>query len=231
MILTGEPNIDRKKPLRSANSTSGINKRPGLIKDPLNSIRLMPLPALHHYRLALKPLALAVCSTLIASAGAVAEEKPFKVEIAIPHANGELPYLIWGAKGSATHFHVNLFNVSGTPINIFQEWCSWSYDTITFEMTDAKGQKWVAHEGLRTWTRNFPAVWTLNPKNNHVRDIYLADSFESTDGFVLQPGNPNRRVTLTAICEVHPDRASERLGVWTGRIVSDPVECVIATDK
>jgi hypothetical protein len=74
---------------------------------------------------------------------------------------------------------------------------------------------------------NFPAHWTLPAQECLVIDVYFADRSVWGDGFWLTSGHPTGRVTLKAIYQITPDEFSSKYTVWTGKITSKPVECVI----
>ncbi|MDR3401633.1 MAG: hypothetical protein P4L99_03960 [Chthoniobacter sp.] len=172
----------------------------------------------------LLPLLLAFLSTLVTGR---ADDAALTVAISIPHTDDHPGILNWAATDHNAHFHVVLTNVSNEPKRLFQEWCSWGYSALSFEITDEHGKTWIARKGPNGWTMNYPAYWTVPPQECFVIDVYFADHQIWQDQFWLPPGHPTGRVTLKAIYRVQPDESSTKFGVWTGTSTSKPVECLI----
>jgi hypothetical protein len=156
-----------------------------------------------------------------------AADRGLDVAIIIPHRDDHPGYLAWGNAERRPHFHVLLTNTTDQPKRLFQEWCSWGYYALTFAFTDEHGETFPARKGPHAWTMNFPDYWTVPAHESLVIDVYFADREEWGDSFWLSPGHPKGEVTLKAIYQVRPDGESEKLGVWTGKIESKPVKCVI----
>lgn len=155
---------------------------------------------------------LAVMSVVaVAHAG----KPPISVSIAVPEGSGERRI---DDRDRTTHFHVIVSNSSEKTQRIGQEWCSWGYFGLTFELTDERGKKWVAKKKPRDWTRNFPAWWTLRPHESLVLDVHLGDA-DTWEGFP-RPEHGSQTVTMQAVFEFKPDDESRTHAVWTGRIVS-----------
>src|SRR5215475_3831929 len=73
-------------------------------------------------------------------------------------------------------FHVIITNTSHKPQRIWQEWCSWGYHALSFQLTDESGRTWTARKKLRAWSRNYPDYWTSGPQGSLVLDVALFDS-------------------------------------------------------
>jgi len=145
-----------------------------------------------------------------------AEEAPVSIAIAFPAMGGGQRNIMHG--GGNTYFHVVVSNDSATPQRVWQEWCSWGYFGLKFEITDEQGNKSLAQKKLRPWEKNFPAFWTLQPRENLVIEVHCADA-NIWQGFPW-PAKGTQTVTMQAIFEFAPDRESRENGVWTGRVVS-----------
>lgn len=78
--------------------------------------------------------------------------------------------------GERPHFHVLLTNLSAEPVTLFEEWNSWGYYGLSFELTYADGRKVAVAKGPRAWTRNFPSTITLAPQGYYVFEV----SFDKT---------------------------------------------------
>jgi len=171
-------------------------------------------------------LVLAIC--LIAARGVCrAEDSGLSVAIVIPHVDDDLGELRWSAGPPAPYFHVLLRNTTTAPQRIFQEWNSWGYYALCFELTNESGETTVVRKGIAFWTRNGPSYWTIAPNDFAIIDVYFADRGTWGDGFWLKSGNPTGRVKLRAIYQVNADESSKKLSIWTGKITSPPVECFI----
>src|SRR5688572_4135471 len=51
------------------------------------------------------------------------------------------------------HFYVVVTNVSGKPIRLWKEWCSWGYFNLSFQVTDDAGRSVEVRKQDRDWTR------------------------------------------------------------------------------
>jgi hypothetical protein len=78
---------------------------------------------------------------VFAARSSVAAETNLAVSIAVPVQSGErgLEYSV-----RHPHFHVLVANTSDMPQRVWQEWCSWGWDALSFEFTDGKGKTWTA---------------------------------------------------------------------------------------
>lgn len=74
------------------------------------------------------------------------------------------------------HFHVLLTNVSAHPLTLFQEWNSWGYYGLSFDITYPDGRKVHATRAPRGWDKDFPSTFTLAPHGYYVFEV----SFDRT---------------------------------------------------
>lgn len=146
---------------------------------------------------------------------ALAADSPIEISIAVPQRGNDrvLEYY-----GSNPHFHVIVSNVSDKPQRIWREWCSWGYDGLSFEFTDAAGKTWIATKKPGEWTKNFPDFWTIPPNESLVLEVFFADA-DVWEGFP-RPQGVSEAFTMRAIFEFQPDDQSRKHSVWTGRVVS-----------
>ena len=118
------------------------------------------------------------------------------------------------------NFHIVLRNVSDKPQNIWQDWVSWGYFALSFELKDESGKTWVAKKILAAFNQNGPMFWTLKPNEYLVIDVCLADDQKSD--WQKWKGFPhNQAVSMRAIFEIQEDGESKKHSVWTGRVVSE----------
>jgi hypothetical protein len=73
--------------------------------------------------------------------------------------------------GARPHFHVLLTNLSAEPVTLFEEWNSWGYDGLSFELTYADGRKVALTRAPRNWYRNYPSTLTLAPQGYYVFEV------------------------------------------------------------
>ena len=147
-----------------------------------------------------------------------AAESPLSISIAVPiHGDKRTIYF---DKTTEPHFPVIVTNTSTEPVRFWQEWCSWGFNALSFELTDEHGKKLIARKVDRQiWRRNFPDCWTLQPKESLVIDVFFANT-EIWQGFPLDREGHPHYYTMRVICDVQPDEYSKKLDLWTGRIVS-----------
>ena len=124
-------------------------------------------------------------------------------------------------RGPSAHFHVVVTNVSGEPIRLWKEWCSWGYFNLLFQVTDEAGRSVEVRKQDRDWTKNFPDSEFVPPGGHHLREV----TFDPTDWAGLPPPEANRRksVRMKAIYDIRPDLDTKEHRVWTGQ-VSSPEE-------
>jgi hypothetical protein len=114
-------------------------------------------------------------------------------------------------------------NTSSLPQRIWQEWNSWGYYCLSFELTDATGKRWIAAKRRDVgWSRNFPRSLTIDPGGIVVIDVPFGDD-GPWEGFPLKKGQ-QATVKIHAIYEVPESPESTELSVWVGRVESNPVE-------
>jgi hypothetical protein len=160
-----------------------------------------------------------VALSLIAQTS-VAQERSFhglSVSVALSDPARRVAY-----RQTGDHFHVILSNAAPRAQRVFQDWNSWGYYSLSFELEDMSGRRWVAKKKQVPFSKNFPSVWEILPGNNLVIDVYWGDE-DTWQGFPPF-GTESRKVKIRAIFEVKPDPETKRYDVWTGRIVSSAQE-------
>jgi len=121
-------------------------------------------------------------------------------------------------------FYVLLSNTSALPQTVWEDWNSWGYQAISFELTTADGKKHLVSKRQQGFTRNGPSTAVIEPGEHQVYVIHFDESWE------IQPPIPKNHapcvppdemsVTLKAIYEVSPTPESAQYKVWTGRLES-----------
>jgi hypothetical protein len=133
---------------------------------------------------------------------------------------------------SFPHLNIALRNLSGHPVIVWAEGCSWGCCNLTLEVTAIEGKPLekplkVERGGVQ-FGANAPMVTTLPPGEMIVREAELHVSMEGQGvpqgwaywGFPVPPSGQNQKVQMRAVYEVLPDNQTRKRKVWTGRIVS-----------
>jgi len=134
--------------------------------------------------------------------------------------------------GGAKHFHVLLTNNSDYSIKLFQEWNSWGYYGLSFEITYPDGRRVVSAKGPRGWDKNFPSTITVAPHGHHVFEVNFFNNptvipfwqHSVLNEPLTKDGLPCR---IRAIYSIEPSKASDEQQVWTGTISSQENAYVI----
>ena len=147
-----------------------------------------------------------------------ASDSVLSIQIAVAPENGRLAYM-----NDSSHFHVVLNNASAAPLRIWEDWNSWGYFALSFEISDDTGKHWTAAKRKEIdFTRNFPSFETIAPANSSVIDVYFGDG-KTWDGFPLRKGQ-EKTVHMRAIFEIVESPESKSSAVWVGRVVSNAVQ-------
>jgi len=133
------------------------------------------------------------------------------------------------------HFHVVITNNSKQPQNLLQEGSSWGWQTLSFELIDEKGNKYLIQRTPADWTDNAPVYWILKPGEHYVRDVCFAQIYQGQRSWTGFPERLNQgqnlKVRMKAIFEVTTDKSFDGAPLWHGRIESQPVTCIIFDNR
>lgn len=115
-------------------------------------------------------------------------------------------------------FHVVITNVSGQPVRLWKEWCSWGYFNLSFVVTGRDGKTFVVKRKPRGWDKNYPD-WAIVPPGDHrVFDVSFEDS--TWENVPVPPASRLGRVRMKAVYEVPEDEQTRKHRVWTGQAAS-----------
>lgn len=132
------------------------------------------------------------------------------------------PVLSFSHRG---HFHVLLTNVSPHPVILFEEWNSWGYYGLSFEITYPDGRKLLATRAPRGWDKNFPSTFTLAPQGYYVFEVSFDRTWTSSPRTASKSGD-SVSCQLRAIYSIERQKGDEELvapGVstpWAGTVLS-----------
>jgi hypothetical protein len=122
---------------------------------------------------------------------------------------------------ASSHFHVVVTNVSGEPVRLWKEWCSWGYFNLSFVATAEGGRPVTVVKQPRGWDKNYPDWEVVPPGGHHVREVTF-DPATWPDVPLPEP-NRSKPVRMKAVFSIRPDNEAKEHGVWTGQ-VSSPEE-------
>ena len=142
-----------------------------------------------------------------------------QLEICIPTCNQRYP----GKRVAYRNddFHVIVTNRSNKPQRIWQDSNSWGHYALTFHVT-ASGKTTTATKTTVFWRGNSRTWWVLEPGEKLVYKVAWCDSLWR--GF--PEDQPGTVATIRAQFEIAATPESEAGQIWTGKVVSDPMEVV-----
>lgn len=121
------------------------------------------------------------------------------------------------AQNNPDEFYVVLTNISEESQAVWQDWNSWGYQNISFELTTSDGRKVIVSRRQEAFTRNFPSRFLIEPGEHQVYAVRLDKRWETHPSL---PKPNEMPITLRAIYEVHPTPEAAQYKVWTGRVES-----------
>ena len=127
------------------------------------------------------------------------------------------------------HFHVVVTNVSGEPISLWEEWCSWGYFNLVFEARDSLGRVTQIYKRSRGWDKNFPCPYTLRPGEPFVIDVNFAPSIWMNSPLEDPSGKVTLRLKAIYRAEAYQEEPFVKwltgpAVVWTGSVSSAEAE-------
>lgn len=164
---------------------------------------------------------------LAATSRAAAQSQPALALTIVPTTYSSLlsqePTISFSHRG---YFHVLLTNISSEPVNIFQEWNSWGYYGLSFEITYPDGRRIWSTKKSRGWDKNFPSAITLAPHGYYVFAVDFGP--EWVNSIRTEPKSDHGiKCKMRAIYSIEPtkDDMMVRLEgvepVWSGTIGSE----------
>jgi hypothetical protein len=125
----------------------------------------------------------------------------------------------------SNHFHVLLTNTSEQPINLFEEWNSWGYFGLSFEITYPNGRKVQSKKADRGWDKNYASTVTIGPHGFYVFDVDFETDPQTGDVWensILREPRIEHGIQcrMRAIYSIAKDEDAIRKHAWTGTISS-----------
>jgi hypothetical protein len=146
------------------------------------------------------------------------QQEPFSLTI-VPHSRSSDLAWIDSGKDSTRTFFVILKNNTAKPQAVFEQWNSWGYKTISFQMSLPEGRKVKVTMRDRGFTMNFPATYVIPAKGYQVFPIVFDQEWSL-------PTFEKARLTkikLKAIYSVDSTDESTVQKVWVGEVESEAI--------
>jgi len=119
-----------------------------------------------------------------------------------------------------THFHVLLTNTSTAPINLFEEWNSFGYYGLSFDIKYPDGRTVHLVKKPRGWDKNFPSTVTIEPGGFYVFNVTFEPGIWENSILNEKAGEHGTRCRMQAIYSIESDKYAREERVWTGTIKS-----------
>jgi hypothetical protein len=121
------------------------------------------------------------------------------------------------AHEQAKEFYVVLTNASHTSKSVWDDWNSWGYQVMSFEVTTPDGRKSVISKRPQGFGKNGPSTFVIPPGEHQVYSIRLDDEWEVHPAL---PSNDEMPVSVQAVYDVQSSPEAAKYKVWVGRIES-----------
>ncbi|EEF57018.1 hypothetical protein [Pedosphaera parvula] len=118
-------------------------------------------------------------------------------------------------------FYVVVSNVSDRPQRVYEDWNSWGYFSLSFEVRTAQGKVVKITRSERDWSKNFASTYTIPAGGHYVLPVQW--STNEWQNLNLISGAEQQPVRLKAVFEI-PEAETNTYRVWTGRVESVPRE-------
>ena len=133
-----------------------------------------------------------------------------------------------------SHFHVLLTNTSAVPVALFEEWNSWGYFGLSFDITYPDRRVVRVAKQPRVWDKNFASTVTIAPGGFYVFDVDF-DPKTWANSPLREKRTPVRekrpadgsRCRMRARYTIAPEQSREEnpwsqkgVPIWTGAIAS-----------
>ncbi|MGI4821713.1 MAG: hypothetical protein ACRYFV_10940 [Janthinobacterium lividum] len=121
------------------------------------------------------------------------------------------------------HFHVLLTNTSAAPVTLFEEWNSWGYYGLSFELTVADGRRLQVSRKPRGWDKNFSSTFTLAPQGSYVFEVSFDQTWTNSPRQAPHTGEPlvcRLRAIYSIAPTEEPLRPDPTVHPWAGTVSS-----------
>ena len=174
---------------------------------------------------------LAVCTLITVAVGMYSRPRTAALSVqVVGNTYNPEPFIVeQGSKRRGLfYFHVVVQNTSNETIRLWEEWNSWGYYNLTFEVFDVNGKLLgVAQKKPQTWTMNFPSFLELKPKQVHVIDVYFHSFDWDAPIKPILANQAKSKYSLVANYSIAACSDSAEHGVWNGISKSRPIDMTL----
>lgn len=154
-------------------------------------------------------------STLLALGCSLHTQVPFQLSV-VPTTSRDTG-VITLAPHDSRDFYVVLRNIGDKPQAIWDDWNSWGYQAVSFEITTPDGHTSHITKREQGFGKNGPSRFVIQPGESKVFCVRFDEDWNVQPTIQKADNTP---VTLRAIYEVRPTPESNNNGVWVGRVES-----------
>ena len=174
---------------------------------------------------------LVVCSLITVAVGMYSRPRTAALSVqVVGNTYNPEPFIVeQGSKRRGLfYFHVVVQNTSNETIRLWEEWNSWGYYNLTFEVFDVNGKLLgVAQKKPQNWTVNFPSFLELKPKQVHVIDVYFHSFDWDAPIKPILANQAKSKYSLVANYSIAACSDSAEHGVWNGVSKARPIDITL----
>lgn len=125
------------------------------------------------------------------------------------------------------YFHVLLTNKTDRSIKIWEEWNSWGFTGLSFEITYPDGRKVISQKRSHGWDKNYPSWIKIPPDRHYIFEVNFENDttlWHYWTNSVLNEKGDFTICKLKAVYEIRESLDSRKENIWTGRIESEEEE-------
>jgi len=122
---------------------------------------------------------------------------------------------------SRPRFHVLLFNPSDKPLRLFEEWNSWGYFGLSFDITYPDGRVVHTAKERHNWDKDFPSTRTVAPNGYYVFEVTFDPAIWTNSLLLEKSGLGGQSCRLQAIYSIESESDALKERAWTGTIRSE----------
>jgi hypothetical protein len=123
-----------------------------------------------------------------------------------------------------SHFHALLTNTSAVPVALFEEWNSWGYFGLSFDITYPDGRVVRVAKQRRVWDKNFASTVTIAPGGFYVFDVdFDPKTWQHSPLVEKRAASGSIRCRMRArytIAREENPWSQKGVSIWTGAIAS-----------
>ena len=120
-------------------------------------------------------------------------------------------------------FGVVIANKSSDPVRVWEDWNSWGYYNLTFDVKLANGKVYHLKKKLVDFTMNFSSHYLIKPSSYYVIYVSFDKEWDAFPKKLIDELKKNKEVLLKAIYTIpnDKDKDAEKNKIWTGTVESE----------